>query len=138
MTHTTTRNAELRNKLDLRRREMQHDVRGRIRDGRTDRTIDVRDDLEHSDDDSQGTIELVLLGMRAAALTRVDEALVRLDAGKYGNCVECAGRITARRLRALPYAVRCRDCEARREQEQGSVRELAERRPSRLSELVGS
>jgi DnaK suppressor protein len=42
--------------------------------------------------------------MRADTLARVDEALVRLDAGKYGSCVECDGEISERRLRALPFA----------------------------------
>ena len=128
MTNTANRNADLRHMLSERRREMQDDVQSRIRDGRTDRPKEVRDDLEHSDADIQGDIELALLQMRAETLTRIDEALVRLDAGKYGSCFECAGEIAERRLRALPFAVRCQACEERREQEQGHARQLAQRR----------
>ena len=68
-----------------RRREMQDEVQSRIRHGRTDRQNEVRDDLEASDADIQGDIEFALLQMRAETLTRIDEALVRLDAGKYGS-----------------------------------------------------
>jgi DnaK suppressor protein len=39
-----------------------------------------------------------------------------LDEGSYGTCAECAGEIAGRRLRALPFAMRCQDCEDRREQ----------------------
>ena len=118
----TIRKAELRQMLIERRRAMQDEVQSRIRDGRIDRHQEVSDDLEHSDADSQGDIELALLQMRADTLARVDQALVRLDAGKYGWCVECDGEIAERRLRALPFAVRCQACEGRREQEQTRAR----------------
>jgi RNA polymerase-binding transcription factor DksA len=68
--------------------------------------------------------------MRVETLLRIDEALVRLDAGEYGSCFECAGEISERRLRALPFAVRCRACEERREEEHGHARQLAQRRDS--------
>jgi DnaK suppressor protein len=130
MTDTTTRNAGLRQMLSTRRREMQNDVQGRIRDGRTDRPNEVRDDIEHSDAHLQGDIELALLQMRAATLTRIDEALVRIDSGEYGFCFECAREISESRLRALPFAVRCRACEEKREQEQTHTRQLAQQRDS--------
>jgi len=130
MSDTAIRNADLKQILTDRRREMQDEIQRRIRDGRTDRPHEVRDDLEHSDADIQGDIELSLLQMRAEMLTRIDEALVRLDAGKYGSCFECESEISAQRLRALPFAVRCQACEERREKEQGRARRLAQQRGS--------
>jgi DnaK suppressor protein len=130
MSKTSIRNADLRRVLTEHRRAVQDEVQSRIRVGRTDRPKEVSDDLEHSDADSQGDIELVLLQMRADTLARIDEALVRLDAGKYGCCFECESDISERRLRALPFAVRCQACEERREQEQGRARQLAQRRGS--------
>jgi DnaK suppressor protein len=130
MTENTIRNAHLSHMLRERRREMQDDVQSRIRDGRTDRPSEVRDDLEHSDADIQGDIELALLRMRAETLTRIDEALVRLDAGKYGICFKCESEIPERRLRALPFAVRCQACEERREEEQGRAQRLNRQRGS--------
>jgi len=130
MTRTTKRNAGLRVMLNERRRAMQDDVHSRIREGRTDRATEVRDELEVSDDDIQGDLEFALLQMRAETLTRIDQALVRLDAGKYGSCFECEGEISERRLRALPFAVRCQACEEQREKEQGHARQIAQRRGS--------
>ncbi len=130
MTDTTMRNASLRQMLSERRREIQDEVRSRIRDERVGRPKEVRDDFEHSDADIQGDIELALLQMRAETLTHIDEALVRLDADKYGSCFACAGEIAERRLRALPFAVRCRACEERREQRQGHARQLAQQHSS--------
>jgi RNA polymerase-binding transcription factor DksA len=34
--------------------------------------------------------------------------------GTYGLCVSCGRPISAERLAALPYAVRCADCAGRR------------------------
>ena len=130
MSNTDIRNTELRHMLSERRRQIQDDVQSRIRKGRTDRPTEVSDDLEHSDADTQGDIELALLQMRADTLTRIDEALVRLDAGKYGSCFECESEISERRLRVLPFAVRCQACEERREQKQGRARQLDQRRGS--------
>lgn len=127
MSTTTIRNAGLRQMLSERRRELQDHVQSRIRDGRTDRPTEVRDDLEVSDADISGEIEFALLQMRAETLTRIDEALVLLDAGEYGSCVDCDREIAERRLRALPFAVRCQACEERREVQQGQARRLAQR-----------
>ena len=66
--------------------------------------------------------------MKTETLARIDEAIVRLDAGKYGSCFECEGQITERRLRALPFAVRCQTCEEHREQAQGQARQAAQQR----------
>lgn len=130
MTITAVRHAELRNMLSERRREIQDKVQSRIRNGRTDRPNEVRDDLENSDADIQGDIEFALLQARAETLTRIDEALVRLDAGEYGSCAECKGEIAGRRLRALPFAVRCQACEERREEVEQRARQRSQRRGS--------
>lgn len=132
MAKTTKRTADLRRLLKERRQAMQDDVQSRIRSGRSDRPVDVGDALDHSDGNVQGDLELALLQMRAATLIRIDEALVRLDAGKYGSCFECAEEISGQRLRALPFAVRCRTCEERREQDQRQARKLDQRAESPL------
>ena|SRR5437764_11788107 len=139
MTDTTRRIAGLRQMLIERRRDMQDDVQTRMRDGLTDRPNDVRDVLEVSDASIQDDIEFALLQMRAETLIRIDEALVRLGAGEYGSCVECGGEIAERRLRALPFAVRCQACEERREEAQARAQHLAQRRGlSLFSDIVSA
>jgi DnaK suppressor protein len=130
MTNPARRNAELRLMLSERRRNIVDEVQRRIRDERTDRSKDVHDDVEVSDAGSRGDITFALLEMRAETLSRVEEALVRLDAGEYGSCAACDGEISKRRLRAMPFAVRCQACQEKLERESGHVRELARRRGS--------
>lgn len=123
---TTKRNAGLRRMLRDRRREMQDEVHSRIRDARADHLSEVRDEVECSDAGVNGDIELAVLQMKAEVLTRIDQALVRLDAGEYGRCVTCEAEISEARLRALPFAVRCKTCEEKRELGQCQARQLAQ------------
>jgi RNA polymerase-binding transcription factor DksA len=44
------------------------------------------------------------------ALSSVIEALHRLQAGRYGLCVDCEARIEPERLAILPEAARCLSC----------------------------
>jgi DnaK suppressor protein len=43
----------------------------------------------------------------------IDDALQRIDAGVYGDCVECGKPIPAERLDAVPWAALCVPCSAK-------------------------
>jgi DnaK suppressor protein len=45
-------------------------------------------------------------------LREIDEARSRIDAGTYGECVDCGREITLARLVAQPVAKRCVSCQA--------------------------
>jgi DnaK suppressor protein len=123
---TVTRNSDLRQILDERRHEVLNDIHTRVRSTRGGRPNEVSDQLEYSDASTQGDIELALVQMRSDTLRRIDLALARLDAGAYGSCIECAREIAERRLRALPFAVRCQACEEQHEHTHGRARRFAE------------
>ncbi len=53
-------------------------------------------------------------------IQQIDAALQRIDAGEYGICRDCGQEIDPRRLAALPYALLCTECAARRERAPGS------------------
>ena len=91
---------------------------------------EVFDAGESSESDIQEDIEFALIQMKSETLNRVDDALTRLEQGTYGNCFECGEEIAEKRLRALPFAVRCKDCEEAREVAEQRERQLAARRGS--------
>jgi RNA polymerase-binding transcription factor DksA len=45
-------------------------------------------------------------------LRLVEAALERIETGSYGVCAECGDPISEKRLRALPWAELCVDCES--------------------------
>ena len=137
---TDSRERDLRRILHDRQREIEGDVRTRMRDARTGRAAEVFDELDHSDAAMQEDIDFALLQMKAETLARVDEALARLDRGDYGRCLECGGEISEKRLRALPFAGRCTACEEKNEQIRGRARQNAQGRAhlSLFSDVAGS
>jgi DnaK suppressor protein len=126
------RYAELKRILEERRREITDQVHGKIRDVRSEGANSpnqgVFDAAETSEADIQDDIEFALIQMKAETLSKIEEALRRLDEGTFGYCFECGDEISERRLRALPFAVRCKDCEEARETAQQRERMMSQRR----------
>src|SRR3990172_1178858 len=126
------RYAELKNILEERRREICGQVQGKIRDVRTEGAnnpnVGVLDAAESSEADIQDDIEFALIQMKAETLHKIEEGLRRLEGGTFGYCFECGDEISERRLRALPFAVRCKDCEEAREVAERRERQLSQRR----------
>jgi DnaK suppressor protein len=128
------RYAELKRILEERRREILSEVQEKMRDvrsiGASGEGQGVLDAAETTEADIQDDIELALIQMKSETLHKIEEALTRLDEKTYGNCNECGDEILERRLRALPFAVRCKDCEEAREMAELRERHLSQRRPS--------
>ena len=132
VTPTAKRTAQLRAALEARRRQLTDDMNSRIRDVRS-RSLHDRDMADAQDGpagDTQDDLDLALIQMKAETLGRIEAALKRLDAGVYGNCVECSGEISSERLRAMPFAVRCTTCEDAREKRAGGTGDPLARRSS--------
>ena len=124
-----SRYTELKQMLEERRREIQTEVQGKMRDVREEgawgsKLNEVLDAGESSEADIQEDIEFALIQMKSETLNKINDALTRLEQGNYGNCFECGEEIAEKRLRALPFAVRCKDCE--------EAREIAEQRERQL------
>ena len=128
----SNRYTELKRMLEDRRRELLSAVQGKMRDVRAEgnRERDVLDQGESSEVDIQEDIEFALIQMKSETLGKVDAALRRLEEGTYGNCFECGEEIAEPRLRALPFAARCKDCEEAKETAERRERMQAQRRGS--------
>jgi len=128
-----TRYSDLKAMLDDRRRELQAEVQGKMRGVREEGTWggklnEVLDAVESAEADIQEDLEFALVQMKSETLNKVNDALVRLEQGSYGNCFDCGEEIAEKRLRALPFAVRCKDCEEARETVEQRERQLNARR----------
>jgi DnaK suppressor protein len=130
---TGSRYADLKTMLDDRRRELQAEVQGKMRGVREEgswggKLNEVLDAVESAEADIQEDLEFALVQMKSETLNKVNDALVRLEQGNYGNCFDCGEEIAEKRLRALPFAVRCKDCEEARETAEQRERQLNARR----------
>src|SRR5688572_6663540 len=90
----------------------------------------VRDAEEQSMEEFVLGMDFALMEMESETLRQIDEAIQRLSDGTYGICSECDETISEARLKALPFATVCRDCQAQREDDQAA----RNARPSRFFE----
>jgi DnaK suppressor protein len=113
------RDAELRELLEDRRREILEQVRHKIRHVRAHHGRgsfdEVRDSVDSSDALMQEDLDLALLQLKSETLEKIENALARLDERTYGYCFECGEEIARQRLASLPFALRCTRCEEARE-----------------------
>jgi RNA polymerase-binding transcription factor len=82
------------------------------REFRVDQLRDLRDPtapLGGSDPD----ITRSLMSAAGEALRDIEDALARMDAGRYGSCVACGGPVEIERLEILPQVARCMACQRR-------------------------
>jgi DnaK suppressor protein len=108
------RHQTLKHMLEERRQEILDKLRT-IREAMPDQRLDVQDAEEQAVTDFAKDMEFAIVQMKADTLGKIDEAMRRLEAGTYGECAECGTEIAAPRLKALPFALLCRDCQEREE-----------------------
>jgi DnaK suppressor protein len=56
-------------------------------------------------------LRLQKLGANSDTIVKIDESIRKLEEGTYGLCEDCGDEIRAERLKILPFAIRCRDCQ---------------------------
>ena len=86
------------------------------RDGSRSRADVAADHFMNAEDShaqvtSQRDLEFAINERETAELAELELALLRLDAGTYGVCIDCAALIPEARLKAKPEAQRCIPCQ---------------------------
>jgi DnaK suppressor protein len=117
---------ELRDILEEHRRRITESIQGRmarLREKGSDVTC-----TKEPDDGDAGDLDVRILEIAVTTLHRIDAAVERLGEGRYGRCTGCDGAIAPVRLRAVPFAVYCRECETAREREAGGQQINARKR----------
>jgi DnaK suppressor protein len=112
----------LKGMLEDRRREIHEKLRS-LREQIPVDSPDVKDAEEQSVDDFVQEVDLALMQMKSETLKKIDQAILRLEAGTYGRCQECDAEIPPARLRALPFAALCRECQEEAESNVRAARE---------------
>jgi RNA polymerase-binding transcription factor len=114
------RKAGLRKALVTKREQIVREVKSEISKyikGETRQLVDTAlDDGDWSVVDLSEDISLKQLSTHGETLRKIDEALRKVDEGTYGICEDCGEEISEKRLKILPFAIYCIDCQENREQ----------------------
>ena len=106
-------------------RTVLHEQIATQRGGALGRAEAAADHFERREDSSaqvatERELELAISEREASELTMIDAALARIEAGTYGECINCASPIPESRLQASPEAPRCIACQEKLEQQQSA------------------
>lgn len=71
----------------------------------------IGDEIDHATNDSQREILFSLSDIDRQKLDLIEEAIQKIDEDRYGTCEKCGKKIGIARLRALPYARSCINCD---------------------------
>ena len=107
--------ATIQERLSTRRQTLLDEVTLKLSDARTPTNSDQADILIEEGD--MATADLlshtsIAEGQRdLSELHEIEEALVRIEDGDYGDCIHCGASIDRARLQAIPTAKRCIRCQ---------------------------
>lgn len=117
----------LRRQLLQRREEIIKEAKieiGKYVKGEAKQLVETAlDDGDWSVIDLSEDINLKRLETHRESLRNIDEALRKLKEGTYGICEDCGEEISVERLKVLPFAVLCRDCQEKKEEMEKIERE---------------
>lgn len=93
----------------------KQDLRGLAAD-----SVDAVEDAESRMVRETRGLGAAVASISSRTVQMIEASLRRLEAGTYGRCSDCGRAIAKERLRALPFADACRDCQERRDQASGA------------------
>ncbi len=82
---------------------------------------ELADTIDRSSAETDRNFTIRLLDRDRKLLKKINEALIRLDNGEFGDCMECGEAISVERLKARPVATLCIDCKEAQEQKEKKV-----------------
>lgn len=76
----------------------------------TDQTSNVPDPNDRATIESGRSFELRIRDRERKLVSKIEEAIARIDDGSYGICEDCGEEIGLKRLEARPVTMLCIDC----------------------------
>lgn len=93
----------------------------------TESTVqDIGDILDSVSEERTRELDLILTDREKRKLSQIDDALDRIEENTYGLCEECGIKIPKARLKVLPFAKYCVECQEKNEREEKYTREESE------------
>jgi len=87
---------------------------------------DIGDILDSVSEERTRELDLILTDREKRKLAQIDDAIDRIEENTYGLCEECGIKIPKARLKVLPFATYCVECQEKNEREEKYTREESE------------
>jgi DnaK suppressor protein len=87
---------------------------------------DIGDILDSVSEERTRELDLILTDREKRKLAQIVDAIDRIEENTYGLCEECGVKIPKARLKVLPFAIYCVECQEKNEREEKYTREESE------------
>lgn len=87
---------------------------------------DIGDILDSVTEERTRELDMILTDREKKKLGQIDDAIDRIEDGSYGLCDECSIKIPKGRLKVVPFAKYCVECQEKLEREEKYMREEPE------------
>jgi len=87
---------------------------------------DIGDILDSVSEERTRELDMILTDREKRKLQQIDDAIDRIDENLYGLCDECGVKIPKARLKVLPFAKFCVECQEKMERDEKYTREEPE------------
>jgi DnaK suppressor protein len=113
---------EIKGILEERKKELMSEAGEAISNDLHHQPNNLPDPTDLASTESDQSFNIRLRERGTKLLSKIDEALERIEDGTYGICESCGGKINEKRLRARPVTTMCIKCKT--EQEEMEARQI--------------
>ncbi len=108
------------------REDLVREIARRTKDTTKGEIPDIGDIIDSVSEERTRELDMLLTDREKKKLLQIDDALDRIEENGYGLCEECGVKIPTQRLKVLPFAKFCVDCQEKQEREEKYLREEPE------------
>jgi len=108
------------------REDLVHEIARRSKATTEPGAQDIGDILDSVSEERTRELDIILTDREKRKLLQIDDALDRIDDETYGQCEDCGTKIPRARLKVLPFAKFCVECQEKNEREEKYTREEPE------------
>ena len=116
----------IKDMLEKMREELVQEIARRSKATTEAGAQDIGDILDSVSEERTRELDMILTDREKRKLHQIDDALDRIEDGTYGQCDECGVKIPRARLKVLPFAKFCVECQEKNEREEKYTREEPE------------
>jgi DnaK suppressor protein len=116
----------IKDMLHKMREDLVHEIARRSKATTEPGAQDIGDVLDSVSEERTRELDMILTDREKRKLLQIDDALDRIEDGTYGQCEECGVKIPKARLKVLPFAKFCVECQEKNEREEKYTREEPE------------
>ena len=114
---------QIKNMLIKMRSDLAHEISRRSKVTTEPGAQDIGDILDLVSEERTRELDIILTDREKRKLLQIDDALEKIEEDTYGQCEECGIKIPKPRLKVLPFAKHCVECQEKNEREEKYARD---------------